>query len=81
MYKMYKMVEHCTEVLALLSTYPPTAVYVIFRKWLVLIIDINTWGDVDAQAGQRLCCSQTTEDRFSRVEALYYYYCAFLKVQ
>ena len=23
----------------------------------------------DAQAGLRLCCSQTSEDRFSRVEA------------
>ena len=28
------------------------------------------WSDyADAHAGRRLCCSQTTEDMFSRVEA------------
>ena len=27
----------------------------------------------DAQSGLRMCCSQTTEDRFSRVEAQIWY--------
>ena len=38
---------------------------------------------MDAQAGLRLCCSQTPEDRFSRVEAhmIHIKYKGFLKRQ
>ena len=39
---------------------------------------------MDAQAGLRLCCSQTSEDRFSRTEAqirMVDFYCYLIGVQ
>ena len=67
----FKQVSSATETRQNIEISPVAILHMILSKKRVTKALIRLG---DAQAGLRLCCSQTPQDRFSRVEAHSYYH-------